>query len=325
MTIKRDLSSLPYIEPSEPAPSGVDLHPTREPKLGPLIAQAWFNARTHDDHLAHAIPNAGWYRGSYAGTCSLALHYKTTGVPESDPNSIADHWRMDIGSMVHSDLQAAISQAMPSAEHEVTVDLNLIGVPGSMRIDTVNFMGDVTCETVEIKTINGFGYKSAATKFRGQGPSGPRDSAVIQGALGAVGYQAANPELDVTGSRIVYLALECLSPDLAKYIGLGGEEARFTAEWFISYDECVRIVEDEKDRISKLLADQADEATILPRALIPIDVLLPTHHTIEVLNPAKGTAVTLDGKGTKTWQCSYCNHQSYCIEAVGQATLGAAS
>ena len=313
MTIKKDLSDLPLVdqppEPERQLKGPLDTAPLERPELAVRLAHAWFNQRMHDDNLPTAIADAGWYRGSFAGTCLKALSFKRGGVPESDPNSIADHWRMDLGSMIHEQLQQSITDAFEGedVDHEVVVDLNHIDIPGSMRIDTV-WKRDLGVETVEIKTINGFGFKTSTTKMKG-GPHGPRDSAAIQGALGAVGYAAQTGER-VLGARIVYLSLENLSPAIAAKIGSGGEEARFTGEWFIPFEDCKQIVAREQYRLR--LMDQALDADEPVPAVINVDVMTTYGSYVQVQNPKTGAAIDEQGNGTSTWMCNYCNHQSYC-------------
>ena len=317
MNIKRDLSDLPTREVPDPnsvdRQSNADLWPSTEPTLGPLLAEAWFAQRTHDDNLAHAMPDAGFYRGSYAASCSRQIWYKMTGVEETDSNSIADHWRMDLGSLVHEGLQSAISEVMPRAEHEVKVNLNSVGLAGSMHIDSVNFLTESVCETVEIKTINGFGYKTSVTTMKG-GPHGPRESAVVQAALGACAYQEAHPELFVSGARIVYLALENIAPSFATKIGLGGEVGRFCSEWFIPLAQCKVIVQRERDRIDVMIGQHTNGEWVDP--IIPLHPLETDRDPVKirVKNPKTGAAVTNGGAGASSWQCNYCSHQSQCIQ-----------
>jgi len=314
MNIKKDLTGLPQAE-SQPytakaaASTEMSLAPLRTPVLATRLAHQWYESRTHDDDLPHALADAGWYRGSYAGTCSRTLMYRRAGTTPTDPSSIADHWRMDLGSMVHEHLQDAITKVMPDAKHEVKVDLNLIGIPGSMHIDTVRPVDDAW-ETVEIKTINGFGFKKSAAKFSG-GPEGPRDSAVIQAALGALSYAAQTGE-PVVGARLVYLSLECVSPKLAEAIGEGGEEARFSAEWFIPWDDCVQIVAREKYRLDMLEADlQSGDRDV--QAIVTTRTMETYGSYVHIVNPSTGAAIDDQGNGTRTWQCDYCDFQSICI------------
>ena len=306
----KDLSNLPTVDPA-PERNSLGVWPIREPTIGPILAEAWFKAREHDDHLAHAIPDAGWMRGSYAGACARQIMYKRDGIEESDPPTIADHWRMDLGSMVHEELQDAITAVMPDSEHEVAVDLGGTGLPGSMRIDTVNPLGNDEVETVEIKTINGFGYKAAATSWKKTGPEGPRTNAVVQAALGAVALQYERPDIGVKGARIVYLSLENLSPKVAKEVGYGTEVSRFCAEWFIPYDQCVAIVEREADRLIKADIEYNDGSVWDVTPTLPENVY-SAPKLLTILNPQTGAAVDEDGNGAKPWACNYCSYQSMC-------------
>ena len=78
MVIKRDLSDLPTAHQVEDTiTEGVSVYPTKEPQVGQHLAQAWFNARTHDDNLPRALPEAGPFRGSDAAKCTRRMVKKS--------------------------------------------------------------------------------------------------------------------------------------------------------------------------------------------------------------------------------------------------------
>lgn len=309
MTLKRDLSDLPTA-PSpfeQTAAPGVNRVPDKNPLVGPALAAEWFKTRVHDDNLPLAMPDAGPHRGSDAGKCSRAIGYRMLGTEQSDPPTIADHWRMDLGSMVHAELQTAIEATTPGSISEMVLDLNTVGIPGSMRLDLLHRLDDGRYEACEIKTINGFGFKASATTFKKSGPDGPRESHVLQAALGAA---AAAATYDVTGARIVYLSMELVSPDLAANIGLGGEVGRFTAEWFIPLEVCQAIAAREAERLTWLRNEI--ETGLWIRPLIPITPL-DDPRNLKVVNPSTGAAVLVDGTGSNSWACGYCSYKSQCI------------
>jgi CRISPR/Cas system-associated exonuclease Cas4 (RecB family) len=317
MNIKRDLSSLPTVDP-KPEERQLGVPPTRQPTIGPKLAQAWFEARTHDDDLPRAVPEAGPFRGSDAGKCNRQLWYRLQGTEKTEPTTIADHWRMDLGTMVHEALQDVIASITPGALNELKLDLNGIGIPGSMHVDILNPVDTVldekgqeyrVYEAVEIKTVNGFGYKMMATTYRKAGPEGPRESHAMQAALGAAAAEAEGYK--VKGARIVYLSMELVGPELAENIGLGGEEARFTAEWFIPIDECRQIAAREAQRLQSVLEmHETNEPWVM--GFIPTSAF--EVKTLQVVNPKTGAGVfTHDQSGGKTWMCNYCSYQSQCI------------
>lgn len=306
MTIKRDLTHMPMVDaPAWSEASGVP--PVSDPSYAPALVERWFD-RLDDPHLAVAMPEAGPWRGSYAGTCTRQAWYEVTGHAATDPVTVADRWRMNLGTIVHEQLQTAITDIDPDARAEMVLDLNRIGIRGSMRLDLLRTVGDGLVETAEIKTVNGFGFKQMATTFSGP-PEGPRDSHIIQAALGAA--TLATMRDGVVGARIVYLALELLSPSLAKSVGSGGELDRFTAEWFIPLEDCQRIAETEAARWARVDQAMADPGGWV-NPVIPLTPLTkPTK--IMVVNPKTGAATTTDGQGQRTWQCDYCAFQALCV------------
>ena len=310
--IKRDLSDLP----TSLAPSDGDADgwwPDRHPRLGPILVDQWIAAQP-DNALEVVIPADGKHRGSNAGKCLRAIAYDQTDTERSDPMTVADFWRMYLGSVVHEALQEALPKVMPGAMNEVPVSLVPIGAAGSMRIDIMDPVsmdsdGHIY-ETVEVKTINGFGYKMQATDFRGP-PQGPRSSHMMQAAIGAVAAEAAGYQ--VAGARVVYLSLELLSPKLAEQVGLGGEEARFCAEWFVPIEQLRPLVEVEMGRWAELTEALGDDPTVIRRSML--DEIDPhgVPKYIEIVNPKTGAAVDEAGVGARAWLCNYCNHQSTCI------------
>lgn len=312
--LKKDLSHLPAVEPTyeADAPVGMQRVPEKNPTIGPALAEEWFKTRTHDDNLPLAMPDAGPHRGSDAGKCSRAIGYRIQGTEQSDPPTIADHWRMDLGSMIHAELQDAISKVTPGAQHELVVDLNPIGIPGSARMDILNpIAGTQTWEGVEIKTINGFGFKSAATTFKKSGPEGPRESHVIQLAINTAALAKGMAfGSSIVGGRLVYLSMELVSPQLAANIGFGGEVGRFVAEWFFPIAQLMEIAERESNRLMMMRGELESGSWVRP--LIPITPI-DDPRNIKVVNPSSGAAVTNDGKGTTTWACGYCSYKSQCV------------
>ena len=323
MNIKRDLSNLPTADPRLEE-RVVGHPPTRNPTIGPALANAWFKARTHDDNLARSIPDAGPFRGSDAGKCNRQLWYRLQGTEMTEPPNLADHWRMDLGSMVHEQLQGAIKSITPNAINELALDLRPAGIPGSMHLDILNPVeyGDgLYFEAVEIKTVNGFGFKSMATDFKRSGPEGPRESHIMQACIGAAAAHLGGEYKGcITGARVVYLSMELVSPQLAANIGLGGDESRFCAEWFYPIDFCLEVAAREAQRMTSVhhmhLTDEPWVEGFIPMSAYEVD-------NIQIVNPKTGAGVDTRGKGAKTWMCGYCSYQSQCIDDYDNVRAGA--
>lgn len=300
MPIRSDNSSLPY-------PSRKDgLPPVPNPQVVPILAQRWFDKYQADGqvNLAKAIPERR-FRASWASKrCDRSLQYALDDVSASDPATIADYWRFGIGTMVHEALQDVLLDLFAGSEVEVKVDLMPIGLDGSATVDIVLPATDERRPVViEVKTINGFGFKKAATAFKGPA-EGPRWGAVVQGALAAAALKA-----DLI---IAYLSLENLSPNLAMSYGDGTDVGRFAAEWHFDYDAVQRIASAEVARINRVIA-LSDAGIVTPRAMHDPEIA----DGAVVTDPSKGMWVVRDGEnviGTgRTWMCDYCDHVSTCV------------
>lgn len=300
MPINRDLSGLPAGRP-----------PDREPRFGPKLAEAIYSKFIDDGPRAKAIEDR-WFRASMAGMCSRAIALGLANVPETNPPSIADEWRMWLGKVVHDAIDSVVADVFPEAEHEVDVDLIEI-VDGSAHLDLlfkVGFDAYVIC--VEVKTMNGFAYKLATTSFKGD-PEGPKLSAILQGGLAA-------RALDADELVILVFAMENISPSQAKRDGLD-EVGRFTAEWTFSREQYLEETDREVRRLNWLHSkveglDVSDPVRFLGEIppIVPDDDGTP----IWITNPAKGAGeIRAGGKAidfVSTWQCDYCRYRDLCVE-----------
>jgi hypothetical protein len=279
------------------------LYPDSMPRYTPTLAAKWFEqyVEAGNLYLATAVEGSR-YRASWAGSCQRELQYNMRGTDQSDPTTVADAWRFNLGSMVHQDMQAVLAEAFPDAEIEKKVDLEpIMGFPASAHLDLFipgSKRPKKPSAAVEVKSINGFGYKMAASTFKGP-PEGPRDSAIIQGALAALA-------LDADELVIMYFSLELLSPQLAAGVGIGGELGRFTAEWTFPRKQYEPIARNEIERV-KLVMDYVEADVLAPRRTIdiPVDAV--------ITDPVKGTGQRADGSPVRTWKCGYCGHRTTCI------------
>lgn len=302
----KDLSHLPRMEPSS-STSPAGFHPVDEPRIVNQLIASWDTARIHDDNLPVAIPEAGPLRASWAGMCSRQIWYRLAGTEESNPNDMSSYWRMWLGTAIHDFIQAVTKESFPQALIEEPVNLNQLGMNGSSHVDMIQFDDDGVAEVIEIKSINGFGFKKAATRFSGP-PEGPRTNAILQAALSAA---ALSTSREVSGCRLVYLSLEPVSPNLAYYTD--NDLARFTAEWELDIETCIRIGELEAARMQQVLDAYNLDSDVPPVGYIVLDTLPELFSIAKIVNPSTGATVTADGVGGKTWQCAYCNFQDTCI------------
>ncbi len=275
------------------------------PEYASAVAMGWYQQylRAGKDELAMAVEGAQ-YRASWAHSCLRELQYKITKVEETDPASVADAWRFDVGHAVHDMVQDGIEAAFPNAKREVKVDLRTLGIPGAAHLDLLVEDDDGIRTAVEIKSINGFGFKMAATNFNGP-PEGPRKSAVVQGALSAMA-------LDCDRLKVMYFSLELLSPSVAAKAGLNGEVGRFVAEWTYERAEFEALALAEVDRVKGVMGH------IALRQLAPRwEPEMPLH--ARITDVTKGTWYETDEEGRvtgsgRTWKCDYCSYRTLCAE-----------
>lgn len=312
MTLAKDLSDLPKAERSAGQP------PVAEPQFVSAIAESWFaNYLNNGEHLRAKANELLPYRASYtAFRCDRQLHYAMQGTERPIPN-IADAYRMSLGTLVHSGLEDAIKSAFPNAEFEVEVDLRSIGVPGSAHADIVTYLEQTDRQVdavVEVKTVNGFGFKSMATDFKGPA-QGPRSGHILQAALSAMA-------LDADRVVIAYLAMENLSPGLKRYCQ--SDIGRFAAEWHYTRDEYRAIAEREIARIKRVVQWLEIPELIAPTTLHDDEV--PAGAFIQ--DPERGMWINTDAAGAitdtgKIWYCDYCDWRDQCVK--DQAEYGKGS
>ena len=118
---------------------------------------------------APSTPDDMRWRGSQAGFCARKIAYDTLGLDKTDPPSTADYWRMGLGSVVHELLEPAVKAWLDTddtveIEEEVSVQL---GEHGYGHVDLVLRTRTDPQQTIvlELKTINGFGYKMSVEKL----------------------------------------------------------------------------------------------------------------------------------------------------------------
>lgn len=305
------------------------------------IAQAWHELY-EDQGKQVAIPGRR-FRASESGYCARSIAYSVhqrdtetkvnamlteklidvdaaveafTAVAPTNPPTIADSWRMGLGTIVHDRLEQPIKRAFPGAEVETTIDLSP-SIDGSAHIDLVVTLPVIDDGTdtggagkpyvivVELKTINGFGFKSTTTSFK-NGPEGPRLGHVLQGAVMA---KVRDADELVVG----YLSTELLSPAEAKRQGVD-EVGRFAAEWTFTRDEYMVYADAEAKRVTKLLSimDEAGRPDAVPRQIPELPA------KARIVNPLNGMWTVEDETGSivdsgTTWNCDYCRWRDRCV------------
>lgn len=311
MAIKTDRSDLP----KAPTAQRSKRAPSVRPRYVHEIAKAW-HRQAEDKFAAPAIPEAGPYRASMAGSrCDRQLAYELAKTEATDAPTIADAWRFGLGTMIHEALEDVLHTLYPEAEFDKVFDLrNIVGLPGSGRADIFRQYEEqadaadehVTVrEVTELKSVNGFKFKMAATDFK-SAAEGPSYGHIVQGALAA-------KELDAQRLTIGYLSLENLSADLAERY-CPTEIDRFAAEWHFGRNVIDIVADAEAERVHAVLGALEVAGPGRVRRLVH-DHDTPAGTVIT--DVTKGATVTYDAAGNtigtgKVWYCGYCRYRSQC-------------
>lgn len=287
------------------------LRPDRDNWFIASVVEDWWNAYVEAGnlHLDFALPNSR-FRASWAGQCAKQVAYQVHGVEPTNPITVADAWRFNIGKMLHEHIQDVVQRRFPGSLVEVKVKL---GEHGSGHMDVLVKRQDGSVErtiSVELKTINGFGFKKAVQK------EGPRVTAVMQGAINAYSMDPRPDEM-----MIAYFSLEVVSPnEFRRMSGLNSEYNRFAAQWTYSKDEYSVIAKQELERLERIVrtVDKVGPAGV-PR-IVP-DPRLGPHL---VTNPAKNVLEITQGRDRGRedfcWHCSYCPFKAKCVEDLEEST-----
>lgn len=265
------------------------------------------------DNKPRAIPETRW-RASMAGTCMRQNAYYVTETKKSDPLDSPDYYRMQLGTDMHTRLQMALVKENPKLEVEVGFDLRPFGINGSGSTDLDDEEGD---RIIEIKTINGFGFKKLAAW---KNPTGPRTGHVLQSGLAA-------RALGRSSAVLIYLNQETISPNEADKNNLVPME-RWMASFTIPIESIDTELDAETARLQAMFAmlDEQDDngvprndPTFVPR----YEPEMPPGARITEPKPAKGNApwalIDEDGQYTQTghtWRCNYCAWQTRCHNDV---------
>lgn len=279
-------------------------HPDSDPWLIKAMLSTWWERylANGEDSRPHAFPDSR-IRASWAGKCARYIAYQVAGIEESNPVTVADAWRFNVGNLVHDAIQPIVLELFPGSEAEYKVRILDIG---SGHVDILLVMSDGQTVVVEIKTINGHGYR----RMFGEYGEGPRYQGVVQACV-----SAANIEPRPTAVILVVLSLEIMSPAEAAKNNVRGEYMRFAAQWTFTQEEYEAVANDELVRWQRIieLVDR-DGVELVPR-IIP-DPNMPHH---EIIRPRDGSYQAKDEMGNplnirKTWHCNYCGYQDMCQE-----------
>lgn len=308
MAVKRNIRDLPKANLS-----GGWL-PDEEPKFAPLLAQVWGEDYVDENPLEMAVPGRRWRASWASNRCDRQLGYHMRGDEVSEPLQLVDHYRFNLGHQMHEQFQASAIKVLTAQGWRVQVEPKIDLMPevdGAAHCDLILerkpplFTSELG--VIEIKTINGFGFKKTACTFRGTPPTGPHMDHVIQAAVPAW-------RIGADWLRIIYLSMECMSPDLAAWTGTSGI-GRFCAEWTLTSEQFTPLAEREAQRVA--LMTQLVDAGRLPDRQLWDNELDGGRPIVTDPKTGSGLIYNLDGtvsKAFKTWRCGYCPFQQKCID-----------
>lgn len=298
MGLARDLSDLTR------ARGG--LRPDRPAQITPALIRHWAALDDRERDFAH--PDA-LIRHSWAGRCSRALQYYVSNAEVTEALTEPDYYRFAIGKMSHDFWQALVVETLgdqgwtdlePECEMVLTNDDGSVLSAGHGDLYGVSPTGVPTM--FEVKTINGFGFKSIIGQTNQ--PPGPRSSDLLQGCMNALAK-------DCQELRMVYLALELVSPAVARKAGLD-DLGRFCAEWTLTRDQWFPLASGERGRWERVVEHVASG--------VPIERHIPDPEipdTATIVNPSSGQWNVTDDQGYvtdsgRTWHCDYCSFRTQC-------------
>jgi hypothetical protein len=220
----------------------------------------------------------------------------------TEPLSPAGAWAMGLGTIVHEAVQAAIAEKYPHAQFELGSKVNdfLSGSCDAYITDTP--IGNVL---YELKTMGTYGFDSQTGLKRGFGklstkaPEGPKQGAIVQAGMNALGIEYHGHNLQKV--EIDYLVLgsltfETVSVKMARQVPQLSDFARFGAEWHIPREVWEPLTRHEIDRLTQ--AGEAIDLGYLPDRWARDD---------------DGADVLLDPLGSM-WNCDYCPYRQLCAD-----------
>lgn len=285
MTIQKDLSHLSTPRMTE----------ERGPNVyARILIEEWAKLAQERGTLEHAVPGTSM-RHSASGKCARQIHYYLAGTEVTNPFDLPAYWSTGLGTAVHGWWQDALKRAYPNAQVEVTC--HIPEADSSGHVDA--FVDGVS---IELKSINGFGFKKIA-----EDNTGPRYSDFVQCCLNAYALKAERAVL-------IYLSLEAISRGRAEKrnideLGRISKEFHFTPEIFNE----VALKEIERWRNIR------EAGVNTPRAIPDPEI----QKGARVADPSNGRLV-VDGKTTGyAWMCNYCAYQDKCASDCADEVLAA--
>lgn len=274
------------------------LIPVDEPLFTHLLAEQWAGRPPKPTALGTMLR----YSGAYG--CLRKMGYDWFEAEYTEPLTPAGGWQMQLGTLIHEAVQAAIAERFPNAMFEASTQVNefLSGSCDAFVPDTP--LGNVL---YELKTMGTYAFDQQTGLKRGYGKltftnaQGPKQGAIVQAGMNALGMEARGLVIDtlVLGS----LTLETVSEKMLRQLNLR-DFARFGAEFHLPREFWYPMTMSEITRLSE--AGEALDLGYLPDRWAKDD-----HGNDLKLNPLGDN-----------WQCSYCPYQTLCVtDREGQVRI----
>jgi hypothetical protein len=265
-----------------------------------VLAKAWKEINERKEELEHSVEGTSM-RHSMSGKCARQIYYYLSKEPISNPFDLPAIWVMGLGTRIHEWWQEALRAAYPTAQVEVTVhipDADSSGHVDATIVEDEEGEPFVTC--LELKSINGFGFKKMA-----ENGDPPRHSDMVQCCVNAYGIQADKAVL-------IYLAAECVSRGRAKQKGLS-EHERFMKEYIFDKETIEKVAIKEIMRWDAIRKMGDNTPRKIPDPEYPAGAA--------VADPSTGK-LSLNGSiSGYAWQCGYCAYQDKCCEDMRQEKI----
>ena len=276
---------------------------TVTPTIGQAFAEWMLRQNEIEGEIHRAARPEGMPAFSFSSVmgCSRAAGYKAAHLDPTDPMDGASLAITAMGSLLHTDVQAALAQRWPNASFEVS------GVVDDLVWGYADADLPEEDESVEIKTVGAYKFDLSIGLFRSpgrgqparvrpEGGKGPSISHICQGGFNA---KAAGR----SKVRIVYVSREAVSVKKAEEAGLGPVE-RFWAEWLFEREVWEPLVDAETARLTKI------------RALVEAG-FIPDRSDID----DDGKTIKIDRD--KHWRCLYCSQAHRCeLDGPGRIAVG---
>lgn len=279
MTIQRDLSHL--------SSNIVQREEERSSVYARVLIEQWKALAEERGTLAHAVDGTSM-RHSMSGKCARQIHYYLTKAEVTNPFDLPAYWSTGLGTAVHGWWEEALVRAFPKAEVEKVVYIKEADSSG--HVDAW-IPGEGI--SVELKSINGFGFKKIA-----EDNSGPRYSDFVQCCVNAYALKAERAVL-------IYLSLEAISRGRAEKRNID-ELGRISKEFHFTPEIFNEVALKEIERWGHIREAGADT----PRAIPDPEI----QKGARVADPSTGR-LEVDGKSVGyAWMCGYCAYQDRCSD-----------